>query len=437
MKRLGLATLVLVAALAIQPLTGWGSWTVNNTGSGTAVATWVLTPAAPTVTKVGANTRIAWLQGTLAQGTVVTSYIVRRTVGATSTVICTVNEPARYCNDTSPGTVPATYTVTNVYRSWTGSASPGTTFTHDTIVPVTTLSSLPAPNAAGWNTTAPTLTLTATDAGSGVSSITYKIGPAAAVTVNAATTSFTISATGNTTITYYATDVAGNVESTKTYTVRLDTVAPAAPTAVQVSPDTGSSSTDGVTSATSGTLSGTAEPNSTVELRQGATVLATTTAGPGGAFSFAGTMPEGSYPYTLTAIDDADNRSIGTAFTVRIDTRAPTLSGVFPANGGSYSNGQLKNGCVIQDSVCGTVADPAYSGGLGTVRLRLTNSAGNCLSSGGTFTAAACSIPLVPTGTTAWNHVIGPLTSGTYTLRVTVTDLAGNVLIGTYAFTRL
>ena len=81
------------------------------------------------------------------------------------------------------------------------------------IAPTTTLSSNPAPNGGGYVTSAPTLTLTATDPTTGVASITYKIGAASPVTVTAATTSFLVPGAGNTTITYYATDNAGNMEA--------------------------------------------------------------------------------------------------------------------------------------------------------------------------------------------------------------------------------
>jgi hypothetical protein len=46
------------------------------------------------------------------------------------------------------------------------------------------------------------------------------------VTVDGSSTNFVVSAQGTTTISYYATDNAGNVANTKTLTVKLDNVAP-------------------------------------------------------------------------------------------------------------------------------------------------------------------------------------------------------------------
>jgi hypothetical protein len=58
--------------------------------------------------------------------------------------------------------------------------------------------------------------LAATDAGSGVASVIYKIDGGAAVTVSGAAASFVVSTASAHTITYHATDVAGNVEADRT-----------------------------------------------------------------------------------------------------------------------------------------------------------------------------------------------------------------------------
>src|SRR5205807_870457 len=88
----------------------------------------------------------------------------------------------------------------------------------------------PPPNANGWNNTSVTVTLAATDnpGGSGVQSINYTLTGAqtGSAVVPGNTASFTISAEGTTTVTFYATDNAGNVEGTKTLTVKIDKTAP-------------------------------------------------------------------------------------------------------------------------------------------------------------------------------------------------------------------
>jgi hypothetical protein len=88
---------------------------------------------------------------------------------------------------------------------------------------------LPA-NANGWNNADVTVTLTATDNvnGSGVKQIAFPTTGAQAGTgiVNRDNASLTINVEGTTTITYSATDNAGNVEAAKTLVVRLDKTPP-------------------------------------------------------------------------------------------------------------------------------------------------------------------------------------------------------------------
>src|SRR5262249_54013874 len=89
----------------------------------------------------------------------------------------------------------------------------------DTIPPVTTAVASPGPNANGWNNSNVTITLNSTDSepgGTGVKQITYSASGAqtiASTTLMGASTSFTISTEGITTITFFGTDNAGNVES--------------------------------------------------------------------------------------------------------------------------------------------------------------------------------------------------------------------------------
>ncbi|HEU4942652.1 MAG TPA: hypothetical protein VFT18_05255, partial [Gaiellaceae bacterium] len=88
-------------------------------------------------------------------------------------------------------------------------------------------------NAAGWNNSDVTVTLTAQDdaAGSGVKSITYSATggqPIPSTTVNGSTAGVVISGEGVTTLSFFATDNAGNTSDTGTYTVRLDKTAPEA-----------------------------------------------------------------------------------------------------------------------------------------------------------------------------------------------------------------
>lgn len=102
----------------------------------------------------------------------------------------------------------------------------------DTIPPTTVFAASPLANAAGWNNTNVTVTLTASDnpGGSGVQQIRYSLSGAQTSgpqVVAGGTASVTISAEGTTTLIYFATDNAGNQETPKTLVVNIDKTPPA------------------------------------------------------------------------------------------------------------------------------------------------------------------------------------------------------------------
>jgi hypothetical protein len=87
----------------------------------------------------------------------------------------------------------------------------------------------PLPNGAGWNKADVTVTLNATDAGSGVQKITYSATGAQSIgstDVTGSSASFSITSEGTTTISFRATDNNGNVETTNTQVVKLDKTNP-------------------------------------------------------------------------------------------------------------------------------------------------------------------------------------------------------------------
>lgn len=99
----------------------------------------------------------------------------------------------------------------------------------DGTAPETTAAVSPEVGSSGWHTSDATVTLAATDIGTGVRSLTYSATgaqPIARATVGGTSARFTINAEGTTTVSYTATDLAGNVEATKTLLVKLDKTAP-------------------------------------------------------------------------------------------------------------------------------------------------------------------------------------------------------------------
>jgi hypothetical protein len=102
----------------------------------------------------------------------------------------------------------------------------------DQLAPVSAATVVPAPNASGWHSgTFVAVTLnTADSGGSGLAGMTYSASgaqPIASTTVDGANPiELAITTEGVTTINFAATDVAGNLEATKTVTVRIDRGAP-------------------------------------------------------------------------------------------------------------------------------------------------------------------------------------------------------------------
>ncbi len=113
-----------------------------------------------------------------------------------------------------------THTVT-YYSTDTAGAVEAThtlTVTVDTTAPTTTASVSPTPSAGQVNGLA-TVTLTATDATSGVATTSYSVDGATAQTYTAP---FTITTGGVHTVTYHSVDQAGNIEATQTLMVQVN-----------------------------------------------------------------------------------------------------------------------------------------------------------------------------------------------------------------------
>jgi hypothetical protein len=101
----------------------------------------------------------------------------------------------------------------------------------DSTAPSTTAASNPSPNAAGWINSDVTVSLNGSDdsGGTGVRNITYSASGAQtipATTISGDVGSIPLSAEGQTTVTYFATDNAGNTETPQTITVKIDKSAP-------------------------------------------------------------------------------------------------------------------------------------------------------------------------------------------------------------------
>ena len=185
----------------------------------------------------------------------------------------------------------------------------------DTIAPVTTGSGLSANATSGW-TNAPKVTLSATDASSGVAATYYTVDGGTRQTYAAP---FGIATAGSHTVAYWSTDNAGNVENAHTGYVNIDTTAPqTSAIGLQSANNTGwSASAVPVTFSATDSQSGLAATYYTID--GGAVQLYGGVAIPIGGSS-------GSHTVTYWSTDNAGNVENAHVAYVNIDTTAPVTN---------------------------------------------------------------------------------------------------------------
>ncbi|MBS7442560.1 BapA/Bap/LapF family large adhesin [Enterobacter sp. 120016] len=222
-------------------------------------------------------------------------------------------------------------------------------------------------------------------------------------------------------LTAVATDAAGNTSGvSNTWTLTVDSVAPAAPVITQVIDDVperlGALTSNDSTNDTTPTLNGTAEPGSTVTIRLDGTDLATVPVDNNGAWSYTLTTPLGSGPHTFTVVatDAAGNTSQpSSGFTLTVDTTPPTAATIATVTDdvggvqGTLSSGDTTDDTkpLLQGSAPADAVITVYDGAtlLGTATLD---------------------------GSGGWSFTpVTPLTDGPHSLTVHATDAAGNTTI--------
>jgi large repetitive protein len=188
------------------------------------------------------------------------------------------------------------------------------TYLLDVTLPVTTASGLQADNHSGWQATSQTVTLSATDAQSGVSATYYTLDGGARQTYSAP---FAVSAQGSHTITYWSVDAGGNTEATRTGYVNIDGSGPTTTaTGLQADAHSGWRTTSlSVTLTATDAYSGVGSTTYTID---GTTHLYT-----GTPFVVSG---DGSHAITYWSVDVAGTTETQHAGYVNIDTTSPTTN---------------------------------------------------------------------------------------------------------------
>jgi Bacterial Ig-like domain/PAP2 superfamily/Putative Ig domain/Bacterial Ig-like domain (group 3) len=211
-----------------------------------------------------------------------------------------------------------------------------------------------------------------------------------------------------------AIDEFGNASAVASIVFTLDTtVLPPNTLKLTAASDTGVSTTDNITQVNTPTITGLAEPNSTVQLFNGATLLGTATANAAGAWQVTtAALTNGTQTLTAIATDVAGNISQpSTTLSIVVDTLLPQL----------------------------TVSTPVAQPLLDAARLT-----GSLDGTGGPITSATyrfdtgTEIPITLNATTgAFDQALNftGITNGAHTLTISSTDTAGNILNQTYNVT--
>lgn len=127
--KLGLGTLVAVAASAVFAGAAIAAWSTAGSGTAGASATTMPTGNTPSVSASGSSVSVRWTAATLAGGTAVAGYVIHRydaATGAPATVGagCSGTVTTTTCTETSVPSGTWVYTDTPVQDSWTGAESP-------------------------------------------------------------------------------------------------------------------------------------------------------------------------------------------------------------------------------------------------------------------------------------------------------------------------
>ncbi|BET41992.1 Ig-like domain-containing protein [Atlantibacter hermannii] len=224
---------------------------------------------------------------------------------------------------------------------------------------------------------------------------------------------------GEHTFTVDVTDPAGNTSpATSAGTITIDTTAPAAATEVILSGDDQTLADGASTKDTTPTVSGEAEPGSTVVIFDNGTEIGTVTADENGNWSFtpATALDDGEHTFTVDVTDPAGNTSPSTsAGTIMIDTTAPAAASEVTLSGGDQT---LADGASTQDST------PTISGEAEAGSTVVIYDNGEAI---GTVTADENG---------SWSFTPETaLDDGEHTFTVNVTDAAGNTSPATAAGT--
>jgi peptidoglycan/xylan/chitin deacetylase (PgdA/CDA1 family) len=256
-------------------------------------------------------------------------------------------------------------TTTVKYRAWDKAGNVEATNSQliqiDTAAPTSTISCGGSSCSTGWYNGPVSVSLSATDDGSGVAAIRYTTnGSDPTASSTAYTAPFTVSATA--TVKYRAWDNAGNVEATKSQLIQIDTTAP-----------TSTITCNAATCSTGWYQASVTVRLAATDAQSGIAAIRYTTDGS------TPTAASSAYtaPFSVTATttvkyrawDNAGNVEATKSQLIQIDATSPTVSITAPSNGASVT-GSVKITAAATDAGSGIAQVSFYADGVlvGTAR---------------------------------------------------------------------
>ncbi|HEY6957561.1 MAG TPA: hypothetical protein VI814_01920 [Candidatus Limnocylindria bacterium] len=320
-------TIALAAAVSVN--TG-ASLTASTSNLNNTFGTLTVQPPASqnaTTSGVGGAVNLSWTATPTAPGAGHTlSYLVLRgpvggpytQVGSTTSLTYSDTPPA---DGTYQYVIEAQVSGGGSFTSGNSAAQSGVS---DRLAPTTSIACNGAACGAGWYTAAVSVTVSGTDTGSGMGSVTRNVDAGGQVSTAGSSVTFSVSgdSTGHT-AQYFGTDAAGNTSTPATQMIKIDGTAPTAATALVAaggangSPVTvdltwtaGTDATSGVSGYEVRWTNAGASPcpaQNTTNYPNSATVGAVT------AYSISGLTNGSFYCAYLVTIDNAGNRSANSA----------------------------------------------------------------------------------------------------------------------------
>ncbi len=418
-----------VPALVLSLAVAWAAWLVSATGTTRAAATTVGAGNAPTVTVNSRTVTLTWTASTLATGTPVAGYEIRRydSAGTVRQTIasgsCAAIVSGTTCTQTA--TPPGTWgwAVVPAQGGWRGPESAKTSAT----VGAPTLTTSPSRIRPGAAVSGTVSNLIAGEtlrfrlnspSGTELSGTLDGVAtPTVVPSSGAGNVSITVpSGTPDGNYTLHATTSPSGESATSSVAVEAPLPAP-----------TISSGPSGPTNSTSASFSFSTSPTPARYTCSLDGAAATTCTSP---VSYSG-LAQGSHTFTVIAYSATDMPSDPTSRTWIADTVAPTGTTTHPANGSTVGPASYRAGCSTSTGdICGTASDGAVGSGVAKVEVSAMRQAGSkYYDAGSQKFDSGTQIWYTATGTTTWSYAIPTAALGdfTYTIYLRVADAAGLV----------